>query len=102
MGDEQQPRTRSSSAKPDLKKQIYDLISKDRLFLDLIADAVSTYIVDRITEDDKFVSNVSTKLPSLLDFQNSIAKEILEDVKQQVYEGLSFDIDVAKEKIEEL
>lgn len=104
MADDQQSRTRSGSVKSvvDLKKQIYELISKDKTLLELIADAVSTCIAERITEDENFVNNVSTKLSSLPNFKNSIAEKISEDVKQQVYESLSFDVGSANEKIEEL
>ena len=35
-------------------------------------------------------------------FKASIARAISEDVKQQVYESLSFDVSSANEKIEEL
>jgi hypothetical protein len=66
-----------------------------------ITEAVSTCIAQSITENENFVGNVSTKLSSLTDFKASIARAISEDVKQQVYESLSFDVSSANEKIEE-
>jgi hypothetical protein len=105
MADEQQhqSRTRSGAVKPaDLKKQIFEIISKDKTIIELITEAVSTCIAQSITENENFVGNVSTKLSSLTDFKASIARAISEDVKQQVYESLSFDVSSANEKIEEL
>ena len=103
MGDEPQSRTRSASVKSnDLKKQVYELISKDKSLLELIAEAVSTCIVERITEDENFVNRVSTKLTSQTDFKTSLADQISEDITQRVYESLAYDVVSANEKIDEL
>ena len=59
-------RLRSSTSKPDLKKQVLDLITNDKSLLDKIVETVASVIVDKVIGDDNFISAISNKLSTSL------------------------------------
>ena len=103
MADQEQPsRTRSSSSKSDLKKQIFDLMTNDKKLLDSIADIVSGMIVEKIAEDKDFLGKVALTLSDSMTLRNSVTEAIQDTVKQDVYDSLTFDIDALTTKIQDL
>ena len=104
MADDQPPsRTRSSTNKAgDLKKIIINLLTNDKSIISAIADTVLTLIVEKVTQDESFIEQVSNKVSNSTTLTNSVSETLRNNVTREIHESLSYDIGTLSTKIETL
>ena len=92
------------AATRQLKQQVTELIMNDDSILKVIAEAVSTLIVEKLSNEDtieKVASNISRKP----DFVNKVSENFAaqkDAIKQELYESLQFDHHELKKKFNDL
>ena len=76
-----------------LKQQITDLLSGNNDILKLIAEAVSSLIVDKFTNSEETIGQIAENISKKPDFIKAVKMNTTEQesMKQEMYESLSFD-----------
>ena len=88
-----------------LKQQVTDIIMKDNDLLKLIAEAVSSLIVEKLSSDKDTIIKVAETIAKQPEFENALKTNLSDQtsvIKQEVYESLVFDNNVIKEHNVEL
>ena len=91
MAEKQKKANKPDKNAEELKLQLFQLITNDKDFLLKIAEFISTSIVENILNSDEFIKNLTDQLTKSDDLSKSIAHQISDSVKQDVYESLSHD-----------
>ena len=76
-----------------LKQQITDLLLGNNDILKLIAEAVSSLIVDKFTNSEETIGQIAENISKKPDFIKAVKMNTTEQesMKQEMYESLSFD-----------
>ena len=76
-----------------LKQQITDLLSGNNDILKLIAEAVSSLIVDKFTNSEETIGQIAENISKEPDFIKAVKMNTTEQesMKQEMYESLSLD-----------
>ena len=76
-----------------LKQQITDLLLGNNDILKLIAEAVSSLIVDKFTNSEETIGLIAENISKKPDFIKAVKMNTTEQesMKQEMYESLSFD-----------
>ena len=76
-----------------LKQQITDLLLGNNDILKLIAEAVSSLIVDKFTNSEETIGQIAKNISKKPDFIKAVKMNTTEQesMKQEMYESLSFD-----------
>ena len=92
------------ATKGQLKQQVTERIMNDDSILKDIAEAVSTLIVDKLSNEDT-IEKVASKISSKPNFVNMVSEKFVarkEAIKQELYESLQFDHHKLKKKFNDL
>ena len=86
-----------------LKQQITDLLLGNNDILKLIAEAVSSLIVDKFTNSEETIGQIAENIIKKPDFIKAVKMSTTEQesMKQEMYESLSFDYQRLQEKQEQ-
>ena len=86
-----------------LKHQITDLLLGNNDILKLIAEAVSSLIVDKFTNSEESINQIAENIYKKPDFIKAVKMSTTEQesMKQEMYESLSFDYQRLQEKQEQ-
>ena len=87
-----------------LKQQVTDLLLNNSDILKLIAEAVSSLIVENFTNNEETVGQIAEKISNKPDFIKAIKLNTSdqESLKQELHESLSFDYKNLQDKQQEL
>lgn len=93
------------AATRQLKQQVTDLILGDGDIVKLIAEAVSSLIVEKISSNEETLDKIASSITKQPEFVDSVSKKFEEQkdaMKQEIYESLSFDNNNLQAKYKEL